>query len=180
MKEVYDIAGLTEDKMFWYGLRMRPAGLGCHPRETVAIISNVLASSHFTLLSDKNDVRHGAIAYANPLSEEQISQFELVDLNNLKPVDLTQDGIVIMTEAVHIMLGWFSGSLSNPKDVRELVGEIEDDGDYLFREACKELSVFTNRKEHPKAFAQFRVVFKTINTDVLIQHINGLVAKVAA
>lgn len=175
MKQVIDIADTFGGANFWYGCRMRPPGLGCHPKNTSALISNNLALSHFGDIKDKTNVRHGAIAYPIALTAQEINNFELVDLNNVDPIDMSKYSLDIMNGALNIMLTWTTGSLENPRDVRNLLSEIEDDGAYLLRQAYKEMSQFTHRKNSPEEFAHFRKVIAIITPDVFAVHVKDKV-----
>lgn len=63
--------------LHWYGLRARPYGMGNTPSdvEEVKVIDAEQAQIKFPYAGD--NVRHGAIAYAEPLTDKQVSDFEL-------------------------------------------------------------------------------------------------------
>ncbi|MGK2231279.1 MAG: hypothetical protein ACI92O_000437 [Colwellia sp.] len=171
MEEVLDISESFGGANFWYGCRMRPPGIGCHPEGTSAIISNQLALNYFTDIKDKVNIRHGAIAYPKALTAHELSNFELVDLNIINPTDMPQSITNIMNEVLQIMIGWSKGTLNNPRDVRNLLSEIEDDGHYLLRTAYKEMSQFTQRKDNPDVFANFQNIITNITPATFVQHI---------
>lgn len=171
MAQVIEIADMQNGANFWYGLRSRPSGLGCHPNNITALISNELALKHFGKIQDVNDVRHGAIAYSSSLSAEQVNSFELVDLNNREKVNVSQDLISILNNTLNIMLDWYSSSLNNPRDVRDLLNEIETDGYYLLRRAYKEMPVFIKRKQYPAEFSDFKKLIQSITPTTFIQHV---------
>lgn len=70
-----------KSELYWYGLRARPFMMGAAPRaQQVVVLTNDEAMAKFPTLGANNAIRHGAIAYANPLSDEDIKSFEFVDL----------------------------------------------------------------------------------------------------
>ncbi|MGL5480436.1 MAG: hypothetical protein ACRDC7_00985, partial [Aeromonas veronii] len=69
--------------LYWYGLKARPLSNGAQPAGHAdyiapedARLASVVAGRPAT------DARWGAVAYAEPLSDEQVSQYELVDLSS--------------------------------------------------------------------------------------------------
>jgi hypothetical protein len=179
MEESLELAEILGGANFFYGLRSRPAGLGCHPKNTSAIITKELALENLKNITDENDVRHGAIAYEKELTEQEISSFELIDLN-IVPIETTQEVDSIINQAIPIMLEWQGGSIDNPKDVREIISELEDDGEYLLRQAFKEMPQFLQRKEQPETFKVFSKVVKTIKPEQLIESLKELHLKKVA
>lgn len=55
------------NKLYWYELRLRPAGPGCQPRDFKEI--------------DHSYGRHGKVAYERKLCATEIEIYDLLDLN---------------------------------------------------------------------------------------------------
>jgi len=76
----------TEQSLYWYGLRARPLGVGAQPAGQVDTIAseNVMTDPRTAKLVSgmPSDTawRWGAIAYDRPLTDKEISDYELVEL----------------------------------------------------------------------------------------------------
>ncbi|MCG7550931.1 hypothetical protein [Pseudoalteromonas sp. Of7M-16] len=68
----------TVEDLHWYGLRARPLMIGAQPKKAASLVLDTAQAK--AKFGDSNNVRHGAVAYDEPLSEQEISNFELVDL----------------------------------------------------------------------------------------------------
>lgn len=82
----YDKAADLPDDRYWYGLRARPMGLNAQPTGHAEFIEPEQVASDPRLSSlvagrDPRDTRWGVVGYATSLTAEQVSQYELVDLN---------------------------------------------------------------------------------------------------
>lgn len=82
------------EKLFWYGLRARPVMVGSVPN--VQIEQTMTATEAKKKFSDvhENSVRHGAVAYAKALPDEDIKQYELVDLSKQPDDEVLQNDFV--------------------------------------------------------------------------------------
>lgn len=81
-------------KLFWYGLRARPIMVGTVPSQQFEkTISKAEAQKLFSDVHE-NLVRHGAIAYAQPLSSDDVSKYELVDLSKQADDEVLQNDFV--------------------------------------------------------------------------------------
>lgn len=71
--------------LYWYGMRVRPYGLGTQPDGVVAHIpqDDVTGDARVAeLIKDRNPTgwRHGMIAYLEPLTKDQIDHYSLEDM----------------------------------------------------------------------------------------------------
>ncbi|MBU2968804.1 hypothetical protein KO527_05500 [Pseudoalteromonas sp. C2R02] len=88
VKEKLEMAKSQGGANHWYGLKMRPYSIGAQPKGISAYLDNdeeggkvSEVKSVFTNISDERSIRHGALAYSEELSQEQINSFELVKLD---------------------------------------------------------------------------------------------------
>lgn len=78
----YDKA-TTYSSLYWYGLKARPLSNGAQPAGHAGYIAPEDARlGEVSAGRPATDTRWGAVAYAEPLSDEQVSQYELVDLSS--------------------------------------------------------------------------------------------------
>lgn len=80
-----DTATKNAKTLFWYGLRARPYSPAAQPAGAAEYVepARVTADPRLTDLlanRDANDVRFGALAYAEKLPDDKVKAFELVDL----------------------------------------------------------------------------------------------------
>ncbi|MBE8233126.1 MAG: hypothetical protein HAW67_05265 [Endozoicomonadaceae bacterium] len=70
---------INSSPVFWYGLVMRPYSLGAQPRNPTPVqyLDSEQAAVKFPQLAKTRSIRHGALAYAQPLSERDVTSFEL-------------------------------------------------------------------------------------------------------
>ena len=73
----------VENTTFSYGMRIRPYGIACQPDGVVKFTAFEDISTAMLEEWKEPDFRFGIIAYANPLSNEDISHYTLTDLNAL-------------------------------------------------------------------------------------------------
>jgi hypothetical protein len=145
--EVLDIAKtFGASNLSWYGLKARPSSLGCHPVNTVANISKELALENIPGIQNSVSVRHGAIAYASPLSQHEIDSFELIDLS-IKIISF--DEYAFEDEIVAIIVEPF---ISTVIDIDDTVKCIISDKEKSIREAFKKSNAFIQRKENTGVF----------------------------
>lgn len=80
IKDSEDVTG--QQANFWYGMRIRPFGIGSQPDNHAAFVNNEEALTKFADKSVKTrDVRFGAVGYQAALSQDVIDQYNLTDLN---------------------------------------------------------------------------------------------------
>lgn len=85
---------ITVEKLFWYGLKARPLMVGSAPDKPVEqALSATEAKRKFSDVHE-NSVRHGAVAYAEKLTADDISKYELVDLATPEEDKLLSSSIV--------------------------------------------------------------------------------------
>jgi hypothetical protein len=65
-----------------YGLRARPYSIGAQPKGSIEFIQPDDVSREIRKQFDASNFRHGILVYPSPLSEKEISSYELIDLNN--------------------------------------------------------------------------------------------------
>ena len=57
--------------MYYYGMRLRPFGIGCQPKDCVYRVEGVVAEGYWDI-----------IAYERKLSEDEMYQYDLDDVTN--------------------------------------------------------------------------------------------------
>lgn len=159
---------------FWYGLRMRPSGLGCHPRGTSASLDSQLALEYFPDWFDKVDIRHGAIAFSLELSSEDVSRFELVPLSTEKPIPLSL--VSVVDDVIEALFAWLDDDIQCRSMLKQVILELEDDSGYLINMAARHTSFYKNRKINPGKFNQFREHVSQLSSDMLIANIRARLA----
>lgn len=82
------------DKLFWYGLRARPVMVGALPNQQFE--KTISKGEAQKLFGDVHEslVRHGAVAYAQALSTDDVSKYELVDLSKQADDEVLQNDFV--------------------------------------------------------------------------------------
>ena len=81
----------TVEDLHWYGLRARPLMIGAQPKKAASLVLDTAQAK--AKFGDSNDVRHGAVAYDAPLTEEEISSFELVDLTKVNDKSISPEDV---------------------------------------------------------------------------------------
>jgi hypothetical protein len=100
---------------YWYGLQARPLSLGAQPANQINCIDEKEAAKIWPFLAGQPVIRHGAIEYAEPLSNKEVSDFELkadlstlnsmLDFNSSTYVDLENDNAKELQEVLSDHLG---------------------------------------------------------------------------
>ncbi|WP_318491888.1 defense against restriction DarA-related protein [Photobacterium leiognathi] len=72
----------TGETNHWYGMRIRPFGIGNQPNGQTAYLEPEQAAAKFPDF-DERSIRFGAIAYAEPLSKKDVEHYNLTDLQKV-------------------------------------------------------------------------------------------------
>lgn len=82
---------VVDSELFWYGLRARPYGMNTTPND--ATVQKALNEEEAKAMFPKagDNVRHGAVGYAEKLTSNQVSEWELVDLSKIGSFQFDED-----------------------------------------------------------------------------------------
>jgi hypothetical protein len=96
-----DLAEQMGGANYWYGLMLRPPSIGAIPKaNSTAMLDNEEAKSIFINNKDIRSVRHGAMAYAEKLSDADVSRFELIELNFESKSEVREEATITRDEIV--------------------------------------------------------------------------------
>lgn len=160
---------------FWYGLVLRPAGIACQPSGHSAIITHEMCGALFPAINDDSRaIRHGAIAYPQQLTEEQVERYDL------QPLCATTGGLLSTSKQI-------SESLAYDEVVKKLISILKNDlntqsndtiiaalkDGYRLDKAFQQFEVFTRRKELPELFEELNEMREYISNADLIDELSA-------
>jgi uncharacterized small protein (DUF1192 family) len=157
-------------ELHWYGLRARPFMMGAAPRaQAVAQLDNKMASVKFPQFKNSNSLRHGAVAYLAPLSQEDIKSYEFIDLA-AKGSKLDEDAYeYAMADLIAALLDRYAeGSMRIALDVVEsLVQSFKDNAVMFIARIGKAVLAVRDRKEDPETFENFKIFSEQVTAKEL-------------
>ncbi|HHF2973032.1 TPA: hypothetical protein ACPJ0I_003996 [Vibrio diabolicus] len=153
----------TTDNLFWYGLRLRPYGLGTTPpqHQVAKYLDPESAKEQFA--DAGNGIRHGAIAYDQKLPPELVSNFDLEPLFGMVEGDL-EEAERIATEAL--------GQWVEDKGVDEIPQSTLDTLKQVgfkaaFAKQLRQQPEMKNRKENPNAYKLWSASIDLVTPDMI-------------
>lgn len=84
MEILINLESASLQKKYYYGLQFRPYSIGAQPKGPIQFIEPDDIPIKFRDV-DKRKLRHGILVYPNKLSDRDVSQYQLVDLNLPSP-----------------------------------------------------------------------------------------------
>ena len=158
---------------FWYGLVLRPAGISCQPKGHSAIVTREMCETLFPAIkSDNRAIRHGAIAYPNPLTDKEIESFDL------QPLCVKSGGVLSTKKQI-------SESLAFDEVIKKLISILKIElntessepviealnNGYPLEKAFRQFEVFKRKKEFPELFEELRELRNYISVDDLLDEL---------
>lgn len=157
----------------WYGLRARPAGGGCIPKNHSAIFTHDEALSLFPAINDKNNVRHGVVCYPHTLDDSEVNSFELIPLNKDKSIEQAMANSIPDNEMQADYINMIAATLmQTPNEF--LIEDLEYEGDVLIRDAFKNSNAFKERNTHPELFKAYKALFTSTHANPIIARVKAL------
>lgn len=180
---------VTDQKAnFWYGMRVRPFSIGSQPDNNAAYIDQTEALTKF---ADKNiqesDVRYGAIAYQDRLTDDQVDHYNLTDLS----IDANADMELGESSVGDVISDWANANgndqLRVPQSLADelkntLSSHYESGGslnamqksglsDYL-----RDQEAFKNRKEEPNEYKKWVASINAVPLNILHEYVDMFVS----
>jgi hypothetical protein len=160
----------------WYGLRSRPAGMGVTPRGHVAIASKDEALGAFPSLRDTNNVRHGAIGFPLPLSENEVKSYELIPLDTHHGIELVHADSIPASAFQMRLIELLANIIFKNLDPYT-ISEIEYDSEFIMEQAFQQTKVYALRSSLPNQYQTFYKCMKQIKSEALIARLLELIKK---
>lgn len=161
MKSVFNAT-----ELYWYGLKARPFSIGATPRaQQVVILNSDEAAARFPELSNNNALRHGAVAYAAPLSADDIKNYEYVDL--AKTLDsktgLGEEDYDYLANdiASAILDGYAEGNVLTQEVADSLIQKFISSKSWILSATRKTYTV-QNRKNDPERYEQLKTMLDSM------------------
>lgn len=159
----------------WYGLRMRPYSLAAQPNGNSAYLDADLAKSIFTQMRDKNNIRHGVLAYPEKLSERDAQHFDMIPIDItdgselLKLIDSTNMTIESLSlDIINIILKEaFAGRVVTFDLFDEWANEFSEQGKKAINKYFRLHPAFINRKTEQVAFEKLTELREVIDMESL-------------
>ncbi|MGF1905255.1 hypothetical protein [Aliivibrio salmonicida] len=173
---------------FWYGMRVRPFSIGSQPDNNAAYIDQTEALTKF---ADKNieesDVRYGAVAYQDRLTDDQVDHYNLTDLS----IDANADMELGESSVGDAISDWANANgndkLRVPQSLADelkntLSSHYESGGslnamqksglsDYL-----RDQEAFKNRKEEPNEYKKWVASINAVPLNILHEYVDMFVS----
>lgn len=174
LNAIIENANIQGGANFWYGLVLRPAGISCQPKGHSAIVTREMCENLFPAIkSDNRAIRHGAIAYPNPLTDKEIENFDL------QPLCVKSGGVLstekqiseslVFDEVIKKLIKTLKAELNT--DSNEPVIEALNNG-YPLEKAFRRFEVFKRKNEFPDLFEELRELRNFISVDDLLTELN--------
>jgi len=154
----------------WYGLKLRPASLGAVPKSFSAIFGVDEAKELFGNLSCHTSVRHGVVAYPEPLEQCQVDNYDLVCLDRAMATETFNLDSIPKSELEKSLANLLAEHFLKVGD-NYTIAEIEADSEFELKEAFKGLTIFANRKDNLKLFNEYVVCLKTLHYKSVINRL---------
>lgn len=172
-EEKLDTAKIFGGTTQWLGLRMRPYSIGAQPKEPSCFLDAELAQHVFSNINDKDNIRHGAIAYSENISKEVLEQYELISLDIEAKAenfvggfsdDLTVDSLSL--DLANIMFKRDFAGKRITFDLFDEWSEFMTTNDIsVVKKYVRYHPVFINRHTEPEKYKPFLAVFDTVTAE---------------
>jgi hypothetical protein len=156
--------------LHWYGLRARPLSFGASPKAQVVVqLDNAMASVKFPLLQNSNSLRHGAVAYLEPLSQEDIKSYEFVDLAAGSGQLDDEDYEYAMADLVTALLDRHGESSMRiaPEVVESIIQGFNDNRVMFIAKITRNVEAFKSRKVDPETYENFKIFSEQVTAKAL-------------
>lgn len=163
-----DDNNVSGDKLYWYGLRARPYGMGTTPNDyqPVKVIDDEEAAKQFAHL-DFRMVRHGAIAYDQALPAGLAEQFELPLLLDKGDHEVAQN-TKEMQRIVKLALDDYMLDEDLDFYTQEKLNELKARSfKSSFSKQLREQDEFTTKSQLPEKFKKWNELVDQVTPDII-------------